>query len=147
QVFDGIRDGRGAIVAVTGEPGIGKSRLVAEMRNRHGGDVRFLEGHAVSYAETIPYWPLRDLLRTWLGVGVSAPEARVRLELKAELARTLADAADDAYPFLANLLGLELEPDAAERIRAFSRDSVQRQTVDAFGALVTRLAEERPTCV
>ncbi len=147
QVFDGLVDGRGAIVVVTGEPGIGKSRLVAEMRHRRGADVRFLGGHAVSYAETLPYWPLRDLLRAWLGVGASAPEARVRLELKAALASSAVAEADDIYPFLANLLALELESDAAERIRAFSRDSVQRQTVDAFGVLVTRLAKEQPTCV
>lgn len=147
NVFEALVDGRGAIVAITGEPGIGKSRLIAEMRRRHGDQVRFLEGHAVSYAETLPYWPLRDLLRGWLGIGGSAPEARVRLELKARLAQAVAEEADEVYPFVANLLGLELETDAAERIRTFSRDSVRRQTIDALGAVVTRLARERPTCV
>ena len=50
--------------------------------------MRFLTGHAVAYAETIPYWPVREQLRSWLGLGVSDPEARVRLELRAELARS-----------------------------------------------------------
>ena len=35
--------------------------------------VRFLEGHAVSYAREIPYWPFRELMRDWLGLGVSDP--------------------------------------------------------------------------
>ena len=43
--------------------------------------VRFIEGRSVSYAQTFPYWPIRDLLREWLGVGASTPEARV-LELE-----------------------------------------------------------------
>src|SRR4029450_13186591 len=50
--------GTGAIVSITGEPGIGKSRIVAEARQRFGGRIRFLTGHAVAYAETIPYWPM-----------------------------------------------------------------------------------------
>ena len=101
EVLDGLRDGRGRIVSITGEPGIGKSRLVAEVEERFGGEVRFLTGHAVAYADTIAYWPVRELLRSWLGLGVSDPEARARLELRAELARVLADDAHEAYPFLA----------------------------------------------
>jgi class 3 adenylate cyclase len=61
--FDRLLEGGGAIVAITGEPGIGKSRLVAEVEERFGGRVRFLAGHAVAYAETIPYWPVREQLR------------------------------------------------------------------------------------
>ena len=33
--------------------------------------IRFIEGRGVSYAHTFPYWPIRDLLREWLGVGAS----------------------------------------------------------------------------
>ena len=65
-----IADGSGAIVSITGESGIGKSRLVVEARRRFGDRIRFLEGRAGSYAESFPYWPVRDLLRDWLGIGV-----------------------------------------------------------------------------
>ncbi len=129
-LLDRVCDGRGAIASITGEPGIGKSRLVAELEGRFAGRVRFLAGHAVSYAETIPYWPVRELLRAWLGLGVSDPEARVRLELRAELARTLADDAEEAYPFLATLLGLTLEPEQEQRLGEFARDAVQHQTFE-----------------
>ena len=81
EALAGLDDGRGAIVSVTGEPGIGKSRLVAAAEERCAGRVRFLAGHAVAYAETIPYWPVREQLRSWLGLGASDTEARVRLEL------------------------------------------------------------------
>jgi ABC-type transport system substrate-binding protein/class 3 adenylate cyclase len=147
QILDALLEGRGAIISITGEPGIGKSRLVAEVERSFNGRVRFLAGHAVSYTETIPYWPVRELLRTWLGLGVSDPEARVRLELRAELARTLADGADEAYPFLATLLGLTLEPQQAQRVRDFASDAVQRQTFDWLYQLVCALARERPLCL
>ncbi len=96
-----LEDGLGTIVSITGEPGIGKSRLVAEARARAGDDVRFLVGNASSYTSQAPFWPVRDLLRGWLGVGVADPEGRVRLELKAALAAVLDGQAEAVYPFLA----------------------------------------------
>ncbi len=109
--------------------------------------MRFLAGHAVSYAETIPYWPVRELLRGWLGLGVSESEARVRLELRAELASVLGHEADEAYPFLAGLLGLALESDQEQRMRDFASDAVQRQTIDWLYELVSALARKRPLCL
>ena len=108
RAMDGLREGRGVIVSLMGEAGIGKTRLLNEVRQEYGDTIRFIEGRAVSYAQSFPYSPLRDLLREWLGVGASTPETRVRLELKAEVAELFGDQADDAYPFLASLLGLPL---------------------------------------
>jgi ABC-type transport system substrate-binding protein/class 3 adenylate cyclase len=141
-----IVDGSGAILSITGESGIGKSRLVVEARRRFGDRIRFLEGRAGSYAENFPYWPVRDLLRDWLGIGVDAPEARVRLELKASLGG-LSGSAESAYPFLARLLGLPLEAEADAALRELSRESVQQQTFAAVSEVVRRLAEKQPLCV
>lgn len=141
-----LLDGRGAIISVTGEPGIGKSRLVAEAEKRLAG-VRFLVGHAVAYAGNIPYWPVRELLRAWLGLGLSDSEARARLELRAELARTLTDDATEAYPFLAALLGLALEPQLEQRMRDLAPDAVQHETFHWLYQLIRALAMERPVCL
>ena len=70
QACEAIAEGSGAIISITGESGIGKSRLVIEARRRFGDRIRFLEGRAGSYAESFPYWPVRDLLRDWLGIAV-----------------------------------------------------------------------------
>ncbi len=142
-----LAEGRGAIVAITGEPGIGKSRLIAEVRLRAEDRVRFFGTQGISYAEDVPYYPLRELLRACLGLGVADPEARVRLELKAQLAAALGEQADAYYPFLASLLGLALEADAAQQLDALARDSVQRQSHEAVAELVRALARERPVCL
>jgi ABC-type transport system substrate-binding protein/class 3 adenylate cyclase len=147
EALGALLEGQGAIVSITGEPGIGKSRIVAEANALVEGRVRFLAGHAVAYAEAIPYWPVRELLGDWLGLGVSDPEARVRLELRAELARALGDDADEALPFLATLLGLAVEPEQDQRLRGFAPDAVQRQTFDWLYQLVCSLAGERPLCL
>jgi ABC-type transport system substrate-binding protein/class 3 adenylate cyclase len=147
RVMDALVEGRGAIVSIMGEPGIGKTRLVWEMRNRYRDRVRFIEARGVSYAQTFPYWPIRELLREWLGVGASTPEARVRLELKAELANLFGEEADEAYPFFASLLGLTLEPDAAQSIRELNRESIQGRTFEVFFEFVCKLSEELPLCL
>jgi ABC-type transport system substrate-binding protein/class 3 adenylate cyclase len=147
RAMDALTEGRGAIVSVTGEPGIGKSRLVWEVRRRYRDRIRFIEGRGVSYAQTFPYWPLRDLLREWLEVGASTPEARVRLELKTELAHLFGDDAEESYPFFASILGLTLEPDAAQRIRELNRESIQTRTFEVFYEFVCKLAEEQPLCL
>ena len=114
--MDALVEGRGAIVSIMGEPGIGKTRLVWEVRDRYRDRVRFIEARGGLLRAELPYWPIRELLRDWLGVGASTPEARVRLELKAELAHLLGrEEADEAYPFFATLLGVTLEPEATQR--------------------------------
>ena len=145
-VLDELLDGRGAIVSVLGEAGIGKTRLVAEARAERTG-VLFLVGNAVSYAQGIPYWPVRELLRNWLGLGVAEPEARVRLELKAGVGAALGGDAEEVYPFLATVLGLPLEPDAEDRLRQLSRDSIQQQTIDGVERLLRSLAHDQPLCL
>jgi ABC-type transport system substrate-binding protein len=148
RTMDALVEGRGAIVSIMGEPGIGKTRLVWEVRDRYRDRVRFIEARGVSYAETFPYWPIRDLLREWLGVGASTPEARVRLELKAELAHLVGkEEAEEAYPFLASLIGVTLEPEAQSAIRELNREGIQSRTFEVFSELVYKLAEEEPLCL
>jgi ABC-type transport system substrate-binding protein/class 3 adenylate cyclase len=148
RVMDALVEGSGSIVSVTGEPGIGKTRLAWEMRSRYRDRLRFIEARGVSYAQSFPYWPIRELLREWLRVGAATPEARVRLELKAELTHLFGpEDADDAYPFIASLLGLTLEPDAAQHLRDLNRESIQTRTFEVVYELVQRLSEEEPLCL
>ena len=148
RTMEALVDGRGAIVSIIGEPGIGKTRLVWEVRSRYRDRVRFIEARGVSYAQSFPYWPIRELLREWLEVGASTPEARVRLELKAELAHLFGpEDADEVYPFFASLLGLTLEPDAAQSIRELNRESIQTRTFEVFFDFVSKLSEELPLCL
>src|SRR5947209_2445724 len=143
DALDRVADGIGEIVSVTGEPGIGKSRLVADAADAVRDRVRFLEGRGLSYTENFAYWPIRELLRDWLGVGPTAGEARVRLDLKAALHGVFGEEGDQ-YPFLAGLLGLQQDAETAATIGEFSRDAVHRRSMEVVAELVCRLARDRP---
>jgi ABC-type oligopeptide transport system substrate-binding subunit/class 3 adenylate cyclase len=145
--------GSGGILFLTGEPGIGKTRLVAELREAfeiapvvHGRSL-WLEGRCVSYGESMPYWPFRDLLRGWLGVLADEPELRVRVTLRRSIERLFPDRVLEVYPYLGALLGLDLEPDAAARLEELSPEALQYRTFEVVRTLLRRLADDGPVVV
>ena len=99
-------NGRSQIVGIVGEPGIGKSRLLAEFRREIAdGRVSWVEGRCVSYGTAIPYWLLLDLLRSNCRiVETDSPEIiaqKVRLALQ-ELDMDV----EQGSPVLLHLLGI-----------------------------------------
>ncbi len=142
-----LADGIGVIVSVTGEPGIGKSRLAAEAVDPLRDRLKVLVGRSLSYTQGFSYWPIRELLRDWLGASATTSEARIRFDLKAAL-HELYGPGDDRYPFLANLLGLqEADRRAAADLRELSHDALHRRSLEVVADLLTRLAAERPLLV
>ena len=131
---------------MSGDPGIGKSRLLAELREAaEESGVRWLEGRCVSYGESLPYWPFRDLLRAeWIGAGADEAELRVRVGLRRRLEQLFPDRADELYPYLGALLDLALEPEAAARTAELSPEALQWRTFEVVGELVAGLAEAGP---
>ena len=73
RAIDGLAEGRGTIVSIVGEPGIGKSRLVAEARRVSRPDPLHRGPRRLVRAATSPYWPIRDLLREWLESARARP--------------------------------------------------------------------------
>jgi ABC-type oligopeptide transport system substrate-binding subunit/class 3 adenylate cyclase len=150
EVLDDVIAGRGGILFVTGEAGIGKSRLIQELHDRfqtsgaEHGRPEWLEGRCVSYGESLPYWPFRDLLRDWLGVGPDDPELRVRLALRRAIERVFEDRAPEIYRYLGSMLGLALESEARAKLSQLSPEALQYRTFEVVRHLLERLAEKGP---
>ncbi len=71
--FSSLARGAGGVLAILGEPGMGKSRLVREMQElaRPRG-VPFYAGRAEPFLEDLPFTPFRDLLSGMLGLESGA---------------------------------------------------------------------------
>jgi ABC-type oligopeptide transport system substrate-binding subunit/class 3 adenylate cyclase len=149
EALEALRAGRGGVLVVAGDAGIGKSRLLNELRElaeREG--TSWLEGRCVSYGESLPYWPFRDLLRgEWIGAGADEPELRVRVGLRRRLEQLLDGNADELYPYLGGLLEVALEHEAAARTSQLSPEALQWRTFEVVGQLFARLAEDAPLVV
>jgi ABC-type oligopeptide transport system substrate-binding subunit/class 3 adenylate cyclase len=155
QAADEVLGGTGSVCFLTGEAGIGKSRLLAEVRQRlttaesaeGRADPVWLEGRCVSYGEALPYWPFRELIRDWLGVAMNEPELRVRVTLRRRLDDLFGARILEFYPYLANMLGLAVESDAQARVADLSPEALQYRTFEVVGALISRLSEDGPVVV
>ncbi|HVL52694.1 MAG TPA: AAA family ATPase, partial [Vitreimonas sp.] len=150
--LDRVRSGSGGMLVIAGEAGIGKSRLLGELQRRFmeapldGTDPAWLEGRCVSYGESLPLWPIRDLLRHWLGVS-EEPELRVRLLLRRRLEALFGDRTPELYPYLASVLGITLEPDGVARLTALSPEALQYRTFEVISTLIEELAQRGPVVV
>ena len=137
-----LAGGGGGVLLLSGEAGLGKTRLLGELRRAAGGAARAgLEGRCVSYGESLPYWPFQGVLRDWLGRGPSAEG--LRGALGAECARLLGDRAGEVEEPLAILLGLE----GAEPAGASGPELLQERIHSSFIALLRALAAETPLVV
>ena len=129
EVFAVARAGQGRVACIVGEPGMGKSRLLAELRVRVESEVpnaRWLEGRCLSYGETLPYHLLLDLVRSLIGVSAVAEESQVSAALESYLRDLLVEDWRETYAYLGHMLSLKLDPDAQARVSQLEMETVKR---------------------
>jgi class 3 adenylate cyclase/predicted ATPase len=96
--------GHGQVVAVVGEAGVGKSRLVYEwIHAHHTQGWRVLESASVSYGTATPYFPVLDLLRRYARVDERDDTRTIRAKVTGQVL-TLDETLQDAVPPLLALL-------------------------------------------
>jgi class 3 adenylate cyclase/tetratricopeptide (TPR) repeat protein len=131
QAAEQARHGRGQLVAVLGEPGVGKSRLFYEFsRSQRTEQWLVLEAGSVSYGKATPFLPLADLLRAYFRIDARDDIRSIRAKVTGVLL-TLDRTLDDAVPAAMWLLDvlepgdpfLELDP---ARRRQSAVDAVKR---------------------
>jgi class 3 adenylate cyclase len=102
-----VEAGRRQAVGIVGEPGIGKSRLLAEFRRQLGEQrVTWIEGRCVSYGAAIPYLLVLDLLRSNCGIVETDTPEVIAEKVRSALEQVGMDAEDDAVVLL-HLLGVK----------------------------------------
>lgn len=139
-----LHAGQGGVVSIVGETGLGKSRLVAEVRSLEPG-LRWLEGRCLSYSSDWPLAPFHDLMERWVGMDDRVEDARGRV--REALERLLPDRAEDVYPFLLRLSRIQPTPEAAEMLSQLSAEGLYVRTLAAVRAFFSALSADRPTVV
>jgi ABC-type oligopeptide transport system substrate-binding subunit/class 3 adenylate cyclase len=145
QALANLQAGAGGIVTIVGEAGIGKSRLVAELRR---GVVtvplRWVEGRCLSYGASVAYLLWLDLLRNLLGVRAEDAPADVRDALRGCVEALCPGHIDDVYPFLAALMSLPLEKELEARLSQLDGQNLKAGTFRAAEMLLASAASEAP---
>jgi class 3 adenylate cyclase len=136
--------GHGHIVTISAEAGVGKSRLVHEVRERVSVDEHvWIEARCSPYHQNTPFHPLIVLLAgPWLRLdeAVTADEKLARLETALQACPELP--IDEVLPAIAALLSIPLRP-PYEPLDLPPAD-LRRRTIEAIAALVLSRAAESP---
>jgi class 3 adenylate cyclase/tetratricopeptide (TPR) repeat protein len=141
-----LRAGHGSTVALIGEAGLGKSRLVAEARQTLSSTLTWAEGRALSYTEGMSYWIVRDLLSALIGVRIDTPLSEVGMALHKIIERLFPEPtqAAEIYLFLARLMDVPLEEATIERIKYLTPEALQGRMFQAFREYVRAQSQTQP---
>ena len=141
QALERAAAGHGQIVAIVGEAGVGKSRLVYEFTQ---ADVTrtwlVLEGGSVSYGKATPYFPVLDLLRRYMHLEERDEARTIRAKVTGHVL-TLDAALQDIIPALLALL--DVAPDDSPFLQLDPTQRRQR-TLDALKRLLLRESQVQP---
>jgi class 3 adenylate cyclase len=143
-----VINGEGSVVNVVGEAGIGKSRLIAELRRREVmKKVMFLEGRAISIGRQLSFHPIINLLRQWAGIAEGDPESTGFDKLERAIRVIHPDQAHEILPFLATLMGMKLKRRYAERIKGIEGEALEKLIFKNLRDLLVKGSELRPTVI
>jgi class 3 adenylate cyclase/tetratricopeptide (TPR) repeat protein len=140
EAVERLKTGTASIIAVCGEPGTGKSRLIDEFKCSLDLDkIRWREGHAYQYAQNISYFPLIDLMnRAWKIEEGDSPTT-VRDKIESGIERLLGNTGQ-VVPYVGSLYAL-----AYPEIEDVSPEFWRSRLFEGVQAIVAALTEYGPT--
>jgi len=138
EVFASLHEGRGGMVCVTGESGLGKSRLLEESRTLAGRELQlFVRGEP--YGANSAYRALRDPIRGLLGIERDTPAA---------MAAALERAVERIDPALLPMIGLlaavlQIPVPESEVVQAIDAQFRPQRTAELVAELLEKTGESR----
>jgi class 3 adenylate cyclase/tetratricopeptide (TPR) repeat protein len=134
------KDGRGQLVAVVAEPGVGKSRLFYEFKLRSQSGWMVLEALSVSHGKASPYLPVIELLHSYFGIHANDDGRKRREKVNGRIV-TLDSALEDTRSYLFALLGLA---EGEDPLAEMSPQNRRRRTLDAIKRVLLRESLNQP---
>ena len=139
--LDGVRHGHGEVVAVVGEPGVGKSRLFHELTHSHRvAGCRILQATSVAYGRATSYLTVIDLLKSYFGIAERDDLRSIRAKVTGHLLTLDETLKDVAPPVLWLLDALPVD----DRFWNLEPPQRRRLSLDAVRRLLLRESRVQP---
>ncbi|MBL7174729.1 MAG: AAA family ATPase [Desulfobacteraceae bacterium] len=137
-----LLEGKGAIFAICGETGTGKTRLVEEFKaTLDFKDVQWLDGQAYAYSQNTPYFPLVDLFNRGFRIKEGDPPEEVKKKVESGV-EPLVGKPDDIIPYLGSLYALNYP-----EVKEVSPELWKSRLFKGVKAILSGLAQRAPTVI
>ncbi len=169
DVISDLYKGRGGIILLSGEKGLGKSLLVTQVRQHFSREekllskliedlnqtslnpdvpnrssITWLKGTCRSYDQSWPFSMWVDLIYQWLGIRPDEPANERASHLSTKVQILWGDSANRYYPYLARFLSIPLKGEDENRIRRLEAESLKKQFYLTIHLWVETLARIDP---
>ena len=141
EAFEKTQSGSGQVIGVVGEAGVGKSRLLLEMRNMlpQGGHT-YLEGRCLHYGGSMAYLPILDILRSYFDIEEGDIESGIKEKIQEKI-HQLDERLKTVLPSFQEILSLTVDDGAYLQLEP----SVKKiRTFEAIRDLLVRVSETQP---
>ncbi len=145
-----LRRGRGQIISVIGEAGLGKSRLIAELRkmpspvSKADVKLRWEEGRSLSYETTTPYAPFIHLLTNCFELEDDQSDEDKCERIITRVTEVMPDRVGDIAPFLASLLAITLTGEALQRVKYLEPPQLRSRVFKTVSDFLAAMATKQP---
>jgi len=143
-----LLSGKGSVVNVVGKAGIGKSRLISELKAQDWLDkATVLEGRAQSMGRNLSFHPIIQLIRSWSDIREEDSPAKSANKLHDSIQRVAHEQAEEIFPFIATMMGLPLTGKYKERIAGIEGEALEKLILKNLRDLVTLTSRVRPLVI
>src|SRR5262245_45099179 len=141
QALERAASGHGQVVALVGEPGVGKSRLVWEVTHSHrSAGWLIVQASSASYGQATPYLPVIDLLKAYFQIEARDDPRRMREKVMGKLL-ALDRSLEPSLPAFLALLDVSVDDGSWETLDPPQR---RQRTLEAIKRLLLREAQGQP---
>jgi class 3 adenylate cyclase/tetratricopeptide (TPR) repeat protein/ribosomal protein L40E len=141
EAYSKARSGSGQIVGIVGEAGVGKSRLLLELRHTLPvGETIYLEGRCLHFGGSIPYLPILDILRSYFEIKEEDREFVIKKKME-DKTQQLDERLKSALPSFQELLSLKVDDGAYLQIEPQQK---RERCFEAIRDLFIRESERQP---